>query len=438
MTPPATVPSPRPLGLIACVSLVVGNIIGSGIFLLPASLAPYGKFAMIAWVLTSLGAVTIALVFARLARMLPKEGGPYAYVRAAYGDFPGFWIAWGYWICLWSGVAAIAVAFGSYLKVIIPALEGNTLGCGLAAIAAVWVLGLINARGIRTASRVQILTVVIKLLPLVAIATVGLAWLEPANIDSGRTGDTNGFSAISAAAALTLWALLGLESATVPADSVREPERTIPRATVIGTSLAALIYILSTLAVMGAVPGDVLANSQAPFADAARAMWGDWAYYVVGIGALVSCFGALNGWILLTANFPRAAARDGLFPARFAITNSQGVPQFGLGAGIVLITLLLALNYSGTRGLVSIFNFAILLSTLATLIPYVFCSIAPFLLRNRLESARRPSRTGSIISVIAFVYSGWMIYGAGAQIALLGLILMVAGIPVYVWLRRNN
>ncbi len=438
MTHPAASPRTRPLGLIACVALVVGNIIGSGIFLLPSSLAPYGKFAMIAWVLTSLGAVSIALVFARLARMLPREGGPYAYVRAAYGDFPGFWIAWGYWICLWSGVAAIAVAFGSYLKVIIPALDGNTLGCGLASIAAVWLLAFVNTRGIRAASRVQILTVVIKLLPLVAIATVGLAWMDSANIDSGRTGHTNGFSAISAAAALTLWALLGLESATIPADSVRDPERTIPRATVIGTTLAALIYIASTLAVMGAVPGDVLANSQAPFADAARAMWGDWAYYVVGIGAIVSCFGALNGWILLTANFPRAAARDGLFPPRFADTNKRGVPQFGLGVGIVLITLLLALNYSGTRGLVSIFNFAILLSTLATLIPYVFCSIAPFLLRTRLEPAKRPSRTGSIISIIAFIYAGWMIYGAGAQIALLGLLLMLSGIPVYVWLRRNT
>src|SRR5512139_3200013 len=138
MPHPAAPSRPRPLGLFACVALVIGNIIGSGIFLLPPSLAPYGKFALVAWVLTSLGALSIALVFARLARMLPKEGGPYAYVRAAYGDFPGFWIAWGYWIGLWSGVAAIAVAFGSYLKVIIPALEGNTVGCGLAAIGAVW------------------------------------------------------------------------------------------------------------------------------------------------------------------------------------------------------------------------------------------------------------------------------------------------------------
>jgi APA family basic amino acid/polyamine antiporter len=369
--------------------------------------------------------------------MMPREGGPYAYARAAYGDFPGFWIAWGYWICLWTGIAAIAVAFGSYLKVLIPALEGNTLGCGMAAIATVWLLGAVNARGVRAASRMQIVTLLIKLVPLVAIATVGLFWMDPTNIDSARPAGTGGFGAVSAAAALTLWALLGLESATIPADSVRDPDRTIPRATVIGTSLCALIYILSTVALMGAVPGDVLAASQAPFADAARHMWGEWAYYAVGVGAIVSCFGALNGWILLVADFPRAAARDGLFPEQFARTNARGVPVFSLGAGIALVTLLLAFNYSGARSLASIFNFAILLSTLATLIPYVFCSIAPLLVRRRLGITQRTSRSATFISTVAFIYSGWMIYGAGAQVALLGLILMVSGIPVYVWLRRD-
>ena len=437
MSAPAPTAPVRQLGLVACVALVVGNMIGSGIFLLPSSLAPYGKLALLAWVLTSLGAIAIALVFARLARMLPKAGGHYAYSRAAYGDFAGFWIAWGYWISLWTGVAAVAVAFGSYLKVLIPSLEGNTLGCGLASIAGVWVVTLVNAGGVRGASRLQIITVLIKLLPLIAIATVGLWWMHPENIDSARTAETHGFGAVSSAAALVLWALLGIESATIPADSVRDPERTIPRATVIGAVLSASVYIASTLAVMGAVPGDVLASSQAPFADAARRMWGDWAYYAVGVGALVSCFGALNGWVFISAEFPRAAARDGLFPARFGDTNGRGVPIFGLAVAVILVTLLLALNYSGTRSLVSIFNFAILLSTLSTLVPYVFCSLAPVLVRRKLGITERPSRKAGIISAIAFIYSCWAIYGAGAQIALLGLLLMMAGIPVYVWLRKD-
>ncbi|HEU4928863.1 MAG TPA: amino acid permease [Candidatus Krumholzibacteria bacterium] len=436
---PAQTPhsSAKVLGIWSCTALVIGNIVGSGVFLLPASLAPYGIFAIVAWVLTSIGALSIALVFARLARAIPRAGGPYAYTRAAYGDFAGFWIAWGYWICLWTGVAAIAVAFGSYLKVFIPALEGNTRLCGVASLAAVWLLVVVNALGIRRASAMQIGTTVLKLLPLIAIAIVGFAWIEPANLTAPVASGTNPFGAISSAATLALWAFLGLESATIPADSVDRPERTIPRATVIGTLVCAVIYISSTVVLMGALPRETLAASQAPFADAARVMWGEWGYYAVGLGAVVSCFGALNGWILVTGQFPTAAARDGLFPARFAQLSPRGVPTFATIIAVALVTIMLVLNYSGSQSLVSIFNFAILLSTLATLIPYVFCSLAPLLLkRNGIELPPTRARD-RVIMTIAFVYSVWAIYGAGAQTVLLGFLLMLVGIPVYVWQRRK-
>lgn len=425
------------LGLWSCVALVVGNIVGSGVFLLPASLAPYGIYAVIAWVLTAVGAVALALVFGRLARAIPKSGGPYAYTRAAFGDFAGFWIAWGYWICLWTGVAAIAVAFGGYLKVFIPALDGNPLLCGVASLAAVWLLTFVNSLGIRRAGVVQIVTTIIKLLPLVAIATIGLFWFDRANLQPLAPSNLVPFQAISSAATLTLWAFLGIESATVPAESVENPERTIPRATVVGTLVCAVVYIASTVALMGALPREVLATSQAPFADAARAMWGEWAYYAVGLGAVVSCFGALNGWILLTGQFPAAVARDGLFPSRFAALSPRGVPTFATITGSILITLMLAANYSGANSLVSVFNFTILLSTLANLIPYVFCSIAPALLRGS-NVALSPTRgRDRVVIAIAFVYSMWAIYGAGAQTVLLGFLLMLAGLPVYVWLRRR-
>jgi APA family basic amino acid/polyamine antiporter len=421
----------------SCVALVVGNIVGSGVFLLPASLAPYGIYAVIAWVMTALGAVALALVFGRLARAIPKSGGPYAYTRAAFGDFAGFWIAWGYWICLWTGVAAIAVAFGSYLKVFIPALDGNPVLCGIASLGAVWLLTFVNGLGIRRASIVQIVTTVIKLLPLVAIATVGLLWFDRSNFQPLAPSGLAPFHAISSAATLTLWAFLGVESATIPAESVEHPERTIPRATLIGALLCAVVYIASTVALMGALPREVLATSQAPFADAARVMWGEWAYYAVGFGAVVSCFGALNGWILIAGQFPAAVARDGLFPSHFATLSPRGVPVFAMVIAVILVTLMLAFNYSGSNSLVTIFNFAILLSTLATLIPYVFCSLAPALLRrNGIEMP--PTRVRDrVVMTIAFVYSMWAIYGAGAQTVLLGFLLMLAGLPVYVWLRRR-
>jgi basic amino acid/polyamine antiporter, APA family len=436
---PAQTPhsSAKALGIWSCTALVIGNMVGSGVFLLPASLAPYGIFAIIAWVLTAIGAVALALVFGRLARALPKAGGPYAYTRAGYGEFAGFWVAWGYWICLWTGVAAVAVAFGSYLKVFVPALEGNAALCGVASLSAVWFLAFINSLGVRQASIVQIVTTVVKLLPLVAVAIVGFAWFDASNFTAPVASDVSPFRAISSAATLALWAFLGIESATIPADAVERPERTIPRATVLGALVCAIVYIASTVVLMGALPRETLAASQAPFADAARAMWGNWAYYAVGFGAVVSCFGALNGWILVTGRFPAAVARDGLFPARMGAMSSRGVPVFAMTIALVLVTIMLVFNYSGSQSLVSIFNFAILLSTLATLIPYAFCALAPILLRrNGIEMPPTRSRD-RVIMTIAFAYSVWAIYGAGAQTVLLGFLLMLAGIPVYVWQKRR-
>jgi len=425
------------LGIWSCTALVVGNVIGSGVFLLPASLAPYGVYAIVAWVLTAIGAMAIALIFARLARAIPKAGGPYAYTRAAYGEFAGFWIAWGYWICLWTGVAAVAVAFGSYLKVFVPALDGNPMLCGVASLAAVWLLTFVNALGVRRASIVQIVTTIIKLTPLLAIAIVGAAWVDRERLLAPITNDVTPFHAVSSAATLALWAFLGMESATIPAEAVDRPERTIPRATIIGALVVAVVYISSTVVLMGALPREMLASSQAPFADAARIMWGNWAYYAVGFGAIVSCFGALNGWILVTGQFPPAVARDGLFPARFAALSSRGVPVFAMTVGVVLVTILLVFNYSGANSLVSIFNFTILLSTLATLIPFAFCSLAPILLRRNGVDMSAIRVRDRIIMTVAFVYSVWAIYGAGAQTVLLGFLLMIAGIPVYVWQRRR-
>ena len=201
--------------------------------------------------------------------------------------------------------------------------------------------------------------------------------------------------------------------------------------------MCAVIYIASTVVLMGALPRETLAASQAPFADAARVMWGEWAYYAVGLGAVVSCFGALNGWILVTGQFPIAVARDGLFPRRFAALSSRDVPTFATVIAAVLVTVMLVLNYSGTNSLVSVFNFAILLSTLANLIPYVFCSLAPALLARAGVSVPPLRRRDRAILTIAFVYSVWAIYGAGAQTVLLGFLLMLAGLPVYAWQRRR-
>jgi basic amino acid/polyamine antiporter, APA family len=293
----------------------------------------------------------------------------------------------------------------------------------------------VNAAGVEAAGRVQVVTTALKILPLAVVGIGGLAMFEPSHFVVTDTSVRGVAAGITATATLTLWAFLGLECATVPANEVRDPARTIPRATIIGTVLAALIYIVSTGGVMALVPPEILAQSTAPFADAARVLGGDWAAYAVGLGAAISCFGGVNGWVLMVGQLPKAIAQDGLFPRVFAELSSRGTPVRGMVISAVLTTTLIAMNYS--RGLVDLFTFIILLSTLSTLVPYVFCSLAGFLLQ-RQDPRMRMSAGASVIAALAFGYALWAIGGAGADVVYWGFLLLLAGLPVYVWVRGTS
>ena len=430
--------APRALGLWRSTALVVGNMIGSGIFLLPASLALFGGISILGWLFTTTGAMLLALVFARLASTVPKAGGLYAYTRIGFGDMAGFLVAWGYWISIWSGNAAIATGFAGYMGFFVPQLSHNPLLAGLTAAGAIWILTWVNSAGVRTAGIVQVVTTVLKLLPLIAVATLGLVFFNRANLTPFNMSGQSALAAITATAALTLWAFVGLESATIPADDVVDPRRTIPRATILGTLSAAVVYILGTVAVMGVLSPASLAKSTAPYADAASLMWGGWASYAIAAGAAIACFGALNGWILLQGQIPLAVARDGLFPSAFARLSKNGTPVAGIVIGSGLATILISMNY--TKGLVEEFTFIILLATLTTLIPYVFCSAADAIIslgRAQGTQTRRRLRL-LLIPGLAFIYSLWAIGGAGRDTVYWGFLLLLAGIPVYVWERQSH
>jgi APA family basic amino acid/polyamine antiporter len=430
-------PAARKLGLLMCTALVVGNMIGSGVFLLPASLAPFGGISIVGWLVSAAGAACLALVFARLGQILPRTGGPYAYARAGFGDFAGFLVAWAYWISMWTTDAALAVAFVSYMTVFIPTLDSVPLLGAAAALGAIWVLTAVNVLGVRPAGFVQVVTTVLKLLPLVAIIAVGLFFFDGSHFRPFNASGRAALPAISATVTLTLWAFLGLESGTVPAGEVHEPARTIPRATLLGTLIATVVYILGTVAVMGIIEPRSLATSTAPFADAARTIVGPWGAYVIAAGAAISCFGALNGWILLSGQLPFAAARDGLLPAPLARLGKNGAPVNGIVISSVIGSILVALNY--TRGLVDAFTFMILLATLATLIPYVFSSMAALLVRAEAPRAGRAAGAGIfIIAVLAFLYSMWAIAGSGRDSVFWGFLLVIAGLPLYVAMVRRR
>lgn len=420
------------MGLWMCTALVVGNMIGSGVFLLPASLAPFGGISIIGWLVSTGGALALAVVFARLGRFLPKLGGPYAYARHGFGDFGGFWVAWAYWISMWTTDAALAVAFISYSTVFWPALGTSPVLAASVAIAVLWLLTAVNARGVRTAGFVQLVTTVLKILPLIAIGVFGLLYFQADHFQPFNPSGQSAPSAIAATIALTLWAFLGLESGTVPAGDVREPEKTIPRATILGTVIAAVVYIVSTVAVMGIIAPADLATSTAPFADAARTVWGSWGRYVIGAGAAIACFGALNGWVLLSGQLPRAAALDGLLPGALGRLNANGSPAMGLYVSSAIGTVLIFMNY--TRGLVGAFTFLILLATLATLVPYVFSTMTELMIvLRRRETRGLWGLLGAVgVSAVAFAYSFVAVMGSGRDAVYWGFLLLVAGLPVYV------
>ncbi|HET8946555.1 MAG TPA: amino acid permease [Candidatus Polarisedimenticolia bacterium] len=426
----------RGLGLWTCVSLVAGNMIGSGIFLLPSSLAPYGRISLLGWLISSAGAVALALVFCRLARRMPAAGGPYAYTRAVFGDFAGFLVGWGYWISILATNAALAVALVSYLTRFLPALAFDRAGAALASLGVVWFLTGINALGVSAGGRMQVITTGLKVAPLLAIALFGLAHFDAANLEPAADIAAHPIGSTTAAVTLTLWAFLGLESATIPADDVRDPRRTIPRATWIGTVATAVLYMAGTTAVMGVMDPARLAGSTAPFADAAASLWRPWAGDVVAAGAVISCFGALNGWILLQGMIPLAAARDGLFPSLFARLSPRGTPLAGMLLSSVLVTVLIAMNF--TRALVPIFTFAILLATFTCLLPYLLSALAEMVvtLRERKGGGPTLAPLHAAVAATAFLYSVWAVVGAGREAVVWGSLLLLGGAPVYALIKR--
>jgi basic amino acid/polyamine antiporter, APA family len=450
----ATGDKPRLLGFWMCVALVVGNMIGSGVFLLPASLAPYGLNSVAAWLLTATGALFVAVVFASLSRAFPTAGGPYAFTRMAFGGLAGFIVAWGYWISIWVGNAAIAIGGVSYLGNLVPQLAQQPYSA-IATVALVWLFTVVNIVGVRAAGAVQVVTTILKVMPLIAISVLGIYLVfagHPAVDAALHSSAPFRLDAITAAATLTLWALLGLECATVPAGKVKDPERTIPRATLLGTIVTAVIYVVSCTTVILLIPAAQLAASGAPFADVAAMFWGDTAANLVALFAAISAMGALNGWILMHGELPLQMARQGVFPKVFGKESKQHTPVAALIIGSVLVSVMVLLNSS--KSTVQLFSYVVLLSTTASLVMYLAVSLAALkLMREGRLPGGRAHWWLAVVALVAAAYSLWAIAGAGVITGkscggdticwapllenpiYLGFLLLALGQPVYFYMR---
>lgn len=423
---------PRQLGFWMALALVVGNMIGSGIFLLPANLAPYGANALIGWAVTIAGSLCLAAVFAALARALPEATGPYDYVRTALGEPPAFFVMWSYWISIWVTNAAISIAAVSYLSSLAPQAFAAPGSAALLAIGFVIFFATVACSGARTSGGVQIVTSVLKVMPLAAAVVIAVLVLgrgdQPAEFAPTPISPNN----IAAAAALTLWAMLGFECAAVPAARVRDPERNIPRATLLGTFIVGLIYVAASTAVFLLLPASVAAQSSAPFADLVGSFWGPAAATAVVAFAAVSCLGALNGWVLLQGEVPLSMSLRGVFPRWLGIVNRRGMPVRAQLLGSALAIALIASNY--TRGLTELFGFMALLATVATLVLYLVAAVSALRL---MALGRLRTRLLAVLTVVGTVYALWTLYGAGFEATAWGAVLLTTGIPVYLIMRSR-
>ena len=431
----------RELGLAAAIAIVVGNCIGSGIFTSAASLAAASnpETSVIAWIITAAGSLLIALSFASLGTALPRTGGPIVYTRAAFGDFAGFLIAWTYWIGAWVGNAAIITAFMLYFTYFFPSL-GTPVFAFLITSGILWIFTIVNILGVKGAGRVSIITTILKVGALVVFVIIAAMHFNPAMFSTVSSARVSGMNTLPAAIAIALWAFVGMESATIPAGEIKNPRRNIRKSTIYGTLIAGIVYIIVSVVGMGVLDQKTLASSNAPLADIINAATGGtWGGNFVALGAIISALGATSVWILTTARSAFGASKDKLFPEIFGkIHPKYMTPVNSLIISGLVANVLLILNYMGT--LSTAFNFMLLMATMAFLPAYAFSAAADIvLLKNRSSDFNLFSfLKNSFFALLAFGYSVYAIYGTGAKVVMYGFILMLAGLPVYLYMMLLN
>ena len=422
----------RALTLPAVVALVVGNMVGTSMYTLPASLAhAVGPLGLVAWLLTAAGYLFVALVYASLGTRYPKTGGPYVYAREAFGEFAGFQTVWTYWFSAVIGNAAIVTGVVGYAVGLVPALGNSAWAQFALAQALLWGLCALNVVGVRKSGWAQITFVVLNIAPLLVLSLVSLGSFDAARLEPFAP---NGLGSLATGAALVVWAYSGVESATVPADEVAAPERTIRAGTLLGYAIATLVFLVTNLAVVGSLPNDVIASSPRPIALAVGQTLGPIPAAIVSACAIIAGLGTLNGWTLMAGRIPVTAAEDHIFFKSLAAVHPRfGTPHRALIVATAIASGLIFLYFQDT--LLGVFNFIVLLSVLTTLLPHLFATAAELLLARRDPTRydARARRRAHLVAPIAFLFVMYTIYGVGPQVALWGFLVLLAGTPLYIF-----
>jgi APA family basic amino acid/polyamine antiporter len=430
------------LGLTSATALVVGSIIGTGVFTMPAVMAGAGTSSIITLGIIAVGAVVLGQLFGQLTKRVPNtDGGMYAYSRHEFGDFAGYLTAWCYWITCWAGNAAIVSSWVLYVESLFGIDNPSAWTNWGIALTGLWVPAVINLAGVRQMAWVQNLTVILKFLPLLFLSVVGWFFIQTNNFGPFNASGGSLYDALNLAAGVALFSFIGVECASIAAARVKDARRNVGRASVIGTAASGLLYVVVTAVVMGLVPHDELVKDGAPFVAAFETVFSSagWIGKFVALVAVVSGLGALNGWTLVTAEMPFAAAKDGLFLSSFSKVNKHDAPWFGIVASTVVASLLMAWSYSGETGL-KVFTYLVYLSVVTVAIPYFFsaCAQLAFLVSRRRAVQGWALARDLTISVVGMSFSLWVTFASGYQSVYQALLLLLLGIPLYGFLKARR
>ena len=406
------------------ITLVIGNMIGAGIFMLPISLSEYGSISLFGWIISGLIAIALAKIFKKLSKKYPGESGPFTYTNIFFGEFIAFVVVWGYWVSILLLNASLAIAVTSYSTVFIPELENQYYNISFSVLV-ILIISIISYKGIKGIGKFQLYTTVIKIIPLILTVVIGFLFFNLENFFPLNISMKTNFEAITVSTTLTFFAFLGIESATVPEGKIKNPIENVSKATSFGVFFTFIIYILSTIALIGILSPEQIQNSNAPFADAGGVIFGDYARYLMAFFAIVSALGCLNGWTLLQIELPKNLSKNNLFPKIFSKENSNNIPISGLVISNIIVVSLITMNYS--KDLSNIFTDLILTSTFCTLILYLFITTGEILL---IFKNKKHLKT-NFISIPVFIFLIWMIIGVGYESILLGLLLLSISIPIY-------
>jgi len=425
----------RKMGLLQATMLVAGNMIGTGVFLLPVNLAHVGGIAIFGWLIATAGVAALGLTFAKLGELDPQPGGPYAYARDFLGPYAGFQTNYVYWFGNWIGNIAIAVAAIGYLAELVPGIT-HPPGSVLATAALIWLLTFANILGPRIVGALETWTMALALLPILAIAIFGWIWFSSDTFLAGwNVSGQSDLHAISRAASMALWAYMGIESAAVSAGVIENPSRNVPLATLIGLALAAVVYVLSSSVIMGIVPNEELRTSHAPFAEAARLVIGSGGAIVIAACAVLKSVGSLGGWMMLVGQSAQAAAGDGMFPRVFGRLNANGVPGAGLVIVGVLMTIVLFATVSPT--VADQFSRIVDLAVILIIVPYVYSAVAVVKVIYDKKLPRKTFQLYKWIALTAVVYCLWAVIGGDPDTVVHAMVALLISVPLYPFFIRS-